>query len=552
MEEEKNTFVTAMMQTNNENATTWNGAKSYATTATVNQNGALVNYLFKALRDTPDEQQVKLWVEAKSEDANAAKLLAFFTRDRFKGKGERKPFQTMLKHEVEHGNLADVERWYPLISYFGYPKDLLCLAGTKAEHSMLTFFCKVLVEDERRAREMKPVTTFGKYAPTEGGEHDKKFQLVGKMCKILSGLIGKECSKKNYRQTITALRAYMKVPERLMCLNLWHTINFSGVPSRCMHNNKKAFEKHAPTEWAEYVKKLASGETKVNSNLFPHDLAGKILRGGGFDQVAQSQWETMQAKAKAEFKEFDMTGILVVADTSGSMSSTIGKTQTRCIDVSVGLGLFFAEMLNGPFKDCIITFSETPQFHKAVGTNLVERLRSISSAHWGMSTDYQKVHRMVLETATRNKVPREHMPAIILTVSDMQFDPLWCGRTNFDGVKTLYAQSCAPDGRPYDMPQMLFWNVNGATSDYPAQADSANVGLLSGFSPTILRLVFTGELNPVQIVRRAIADPCYDVVIQPEPVDWKRYLYADFEKSQTDQDEAAVESAEKKLKTVYL
>jgi hypothetical protein len=260
----------------------------------------------------------------------------------------------------------------------------------------------------------------------------------------------------------------------------------------------------------------------------------------------------MQKKAKEEFKEFNMNGILIVLDTSGSMTSQIGKTQTRCIDVAVGLGLFFSELLEGPFKDCVLTFSSDPKFHKAVGTNLTERIRSLERAHWDTSTDYQKAHRLVLDTAKSNNVPREHMPSIILTVSDMQFNPTWCGNTNYDAIKNLYAESCAPDGRPYDMPQTVFWNVNGATSDFPAQADSNGVALLSGFSPTILRLVFTGELNPIQLVRRAISDPRYDVVIQPEPVDWKRFLYSDFEKSQNEKDEAAVESAEKKLKTVYL
>jgi hypothetical protein len=301
-----------------------------------------------------------------------------------------------------------------------------------------------------------------------------------------------------------------------------------------MHNNKKAFEKHAPLEWAEYVKKLASGETKVNSNLFPHDLAAKILQGGGFDQVAESQWKAMQEKARKEFAEFDMSGILVMADTSGSMNSSIGGynsgCKTRCIDVSVGLGLFFAELLPGAFRDCILTFSSVPQFHKAQGTNLSERLRSINSAKWNMTTDFQAALSLVLNTAVKNSIPREDMPQILLVISDMQFNSCGNNNTNLSAMKQQFASCLAPDGLPYTMPNLVFWNVNGTTSDFPAQADSDRVAMLSGFSPTILRLVFTGELNPVQIVRRAISDPVYDPVVQSEAVDWKRFLYADFDK----------------------
>ena len=102
-----NLFVTAAeadeRERDNATARTWNGAKSYATTTTMRAGGELVNYFFKALRSTPVETLEKLWTAAKHEDETAAYLLSFFTRDRFKGKGERKPFQEMLKHEVVKG-----------------------------------------------------------------------------------------------------------------------------------------------------------------------------------------------------------------------------------------------------------------------------------------------------------------------------------------------------------------------------------------------------------------------------------------------------------------
>ena len=573
-----NSFITAMkseqIDSENESATTWNGAKSYATTSTVTQNGALVNYLFKALRSAPKNELEKLWVAAKSESHPAASLLAFFTRDRFKGKGERLPFQCMLQYEARHGSSETIIRWLPLISYFGYPKDLLCLGTTKdetnttvkrVETEMLTFYCSVLLEDKRRSENSKQVTTFAKFAPTENGEHDKKFGFVGKMCKILTNLLNRSkenpFTKKEYRTMLASLRSYCQIPERLMCLNLWHTIKFSAVPSRCMHNNKKAFEKHAPQEWAEYVKQLESGETKVNSNLFPHDLAAKALHGGGFDQVAESQWKTMQAKAKKEFAEFDMSGILVMADTSASMKEKISKDSTvQCMDASIGLGLFFAELLPEPWKDCVLTFTSVPRFHKAQGTNLAEKLRSLKEGSVE-NTNFQAALDLILNTAVENNVARSDMPSILLAISDMQFDRCGPNDTNFSLMKKKFASTLAPDGLPYSMPSIVFWNVQGKTTDYPAQADSDSVAMLSGFSPGILRLVFTGELNPVQVVRRAISDPRYDVIVQQEEVNWKKFLYADFDKrgrdgseknKNSEEEEEEVGELTKKVKVVEL
>ena len=537
----ENSFLTAMHTTQHEKdnvAFTWNGARSYATTATVKTQGALVDYLFKALRSTNDEELRRLWLAAKAEDKDAAALLSFFKRDRFKGQQERKPFREMLIQEANHGQLERVIHWLPLIAYFGYPKDLLSLAGTLAERAMLEFFCAVLLEDFRRMGLGKPVTTFGKFAPTEGGQFDKKNKLVGKMCKIIAMMKGETFSKKQYRQLTSSLRSYTGVPERSMCLNLWDSINYSSVPSRCMFNNKKAFERHSPTQWAAFVEKLAEGKAKVNSAVFPHDLTHECLT-KGYNPVSEEQWKTMQEKARKEFAEFNMNGILVMCDTSGSMESSISKeTKVRCIDASLGLGLFFAEMLPEPWKDCILTFSGTPEFSKAKGKTLQERLASINRPIVA-NTNLQAALRLVLDTAVRGKIPHKDMPSILLIISDMQFDPSGSyGQTpfasredsNLTAMRKKFAESVGPDGLPYAMPSIVYWNVQGASTDYPAQADSERFVMLSGFSPNILRLVFTGTLDPVQLVRRAIADPRYDAVCQTNPVDWKSFLYQDFDR----------------------
>src|SRR5690606_8167435 len=146
------------------------------------------------------------------------------------------------------------------------------------------------------------------------------------------------------------------------------------------------------------------------------------------------------------------------------------------------------------------------------------------------NTDFQAALDLILHTAINNKIARSEMPSILLAISDMQFDSCGPNDTNLSAMKKKYASAIAPDGLPYDMPSLVFWNVSGVTSDNPAQVDSDRVAMLSGFSPSILRLVMQGELNPIHIVRRAISDPRYDVVGQDTPVDWKRFLYADFEK----------------------
>ena len=56
----------------------------------------------------------------------------------------------------------------------------------------------------------------------------------------------------------------------------------------------------------------------------------------------------------------------------------------------------------------------------------------------------------------------------------------------------------------YDVPKIVYWNLAGYAGQ-PATAQSGNTGLVSGFSPSILKAILTGEdFSPVAIMRRAL------------------------------------------------
>jgi hypothetical protein len=81
----------------------------------------------------------------------------------------------------------------------------------------------------------------------------------------------------------------------------------------------------------------------------------------------------------------------------------------------------------------------------------------------------------------------------------MEFDEACGGRTNFDYIKDLYAH-CG-----YDMPGIIFWNVNGRLGNVPVKANTLNTALVSGFSPSIIRSVLGGdELSPLAVMLKTI------------------------------------------------
>jgi hypothetical protein len=178
------------------------------------------------------------------------------------------------------------------------------------------------------------------------------------------------------------------------------------------------------------------------------------------------------------------------------------------MDVSIGLGLYISERNEGPFKDLVLTFSESPQFHLVQGNTLSERVVNLRGADWAMNTNLTKTFFVLLDRAVAGKVSQEDMPTKLLIISDMEFDAASQGHTNFDYIKDLYAQA------GYQMPAIVFWNVNGRLGNVPVKANTINTALVSGFSPSIIRSVLGGDdLSPLAVMMKTINSERYKCII---------------------------------------
>jgi hypothetical protein len=99
------------------------------------------------------------------------------------------------------------------------------------------------------------------------------------------------------------------------------------------------------------------------------------------------------------------------------------------------------------------------------------------------------------------------MPTKLLIISDMEFDQACGTRTNFDLIKAAYAES------GYQMPGIIFWNVNGRLGNVPVKANTPNTALVSGYSPSIIRSVLGGdELNPLAVMLKTINSDRYKCI----------------------------------------
>lgn len=504
---------------NRTEAKTWNDAVSNPSPDPSGEKAGRMALFFKSVRGLTDDRLEEYLTRASKESLVDTFLIAFHIRDCRGGKGERELGRKCLRWLSRHAQhfraviefLAEYGRWddyilllrklaQPLGKKKGETKEIVSAAtgpfagieNASLAQNMIRLLAGQLKKDLLAMTEGKPCSLAAKWAPTENCSLDRQYGVVTKIAKEL------KISVRNYRKTYLApLRAYLKVVERYMCNKSWDAIEYSAVPSCAMKRLKKAFARNDSQRFEEWKTKLQKGEVKVNAKqLFPHELVREVVKEDD-NVVSEAQWKVLveETKKLGVFKKS-----LVVVDVSASMGRM--SQSTFCpIHASVALGLIISECLEGPLRNQIITFHENPTFFAVQGSDLKRRIAHLTQAPWGGNTNFQKVFDLILTGARHHELKQEDMPEFLYILSDMQFDramgPLGGeSTTNYTAVKEKYAEA------GYTPPQIIFWNLNGASDDFPCTVDDDGTAMISGFSTAILKSILTlGKVDPYNAMR---------------------------------------------------
>lgn len=380
------------------------------------------------------------------------------------------------------------------------------------------------------------------------------------------------------------------IPEPLMSSNRWSEVIYSRVPSICMNRNKERFFLHDEERFLNYLQDVESGKKQISgATLLPHVLAiqaVQIYRQQGLARadtkrplenalrerqrrlaeaqmrVVDAQWATLVARLR---ESGQLDNCIAVCDVSGSMGS-IGHTglNKSPFDVlpiwpAVSLSLLVARLAKPPFNDSFITFSESPEFATVDPESdrifLGVTIDSMSHAHWGANTDFNAVFlKLILPLAVKHSVPKDQMIKRIFVFSDMQFDVAdskratsWSmgtggwfrtapdataeWKTNHDVIAEAYAKA------GYDVPELVYWNLSkprdGHNITAPVTGEREGVALLSGYSPTLLKVFMDVEeemdwevldeegqpqpmkssLTPEELMKKALGRKSYDGLV---------------------------------------
>ena len=299
--------------------------------------------------------------------------------------------------------------------------------------------------------------------------------------------------KTMFRQVISGLNRALDTVQIKQCANTWALIDHSKVTSVTISKQKNALlnKKNDGSRRSEREDRIVCAESfqariaaavkgevvmkgkRVGMDTFAAE-AIKLINAGKSDKdaidIVNTQWED-SSKLTGPLDQ-----MVALVDVSGSMSPD-------AILPALALGIRVAG--KSALGDRVMTFSETPMWHNLEGCDgFVDKVASLSRAHWGQSTKFSLCFQLILESAMKMKIAPEVMSGMVFAVfSDMQMDIAdhSYNDTAHENVEKMYRAA------GYEPPHMLYWNLR-STSGTPCLSGTKNVSMLSGFSPTFLNL----------------------------------------------------------------
>jgi len=513
-------------QAMNASAYTWNGATSYASPDPSGEATGRLSLFFKGVRGLNVPRLYEYLRVCSGESLLDTFLLVFHLRDCRGGKGERELGRRGLvwlfvnypdQFRLVTGLLSEYGRWDDLLEFFPGALKLSSIEEVRAnyeanvphenhlnklrtlQNDIVQIMATQLKKDRDNMLNGLPCSLCAKWTPTEGDSDDRKNSVFATLAAAVG--ISPRALRKDYN---TPLRSYLKIVENYMCSGKWDDIDFNKVPSHAMKRLKTAFEKHDPVRFAAWRDALKLGDPKVakvnGKQLHPHELVGEMRKKSSEDAVTEAQWKEIVADVR---KLGSLRDAVVVVDTSSSMHSP----NYLPIDVAVAMGMLVSEVVEGDFHGHVISFSDDPRFSVVPDGTAYNRYRTITAMNWGGSTNLQKTFELILRRGVECKLSQADMPKRLIIVSDMQFNEIDRSQTNWEYITELYRKS------GYTRPQIIFWNVNGSSTDFPVTTDERGTALISGFSPAILKSLIKGDdYTPMSVLRSTIDDPRYDLV----------------------------------------
>lgn len=444
------------------------------------------------MRHNNDAMIIKAFSKAFYEKREYAMKTLFYSRDVRGGLGERRIFRvcmTWLANECPDVVARNLENFQE----YGRFDDMWCLLDTAVKNDVIKYVDKQLKADIENYKAKKPISLLAKWMPSSNTSSAQTRRYAKQLRE------GMKIDERSYRKTLACLRKYISIVEHNLSEKNYD-LDYSKIPSGAMFKYRKAFLRNDEENYRAFFSKVEKGEEKLKtSSLTPYDIVEKCWGYWGETKPSDIKflditWNQLEDYTKGE-------NALVMLDGSGSMWGTP-------INIGMSLAIYFAERNHGPFKNHFMTFSMHPQMVEIKGNDIYEKVQYCRQYNEVANTNLEAAFDLILNTAVKHHLSQDEMPKKLYIISDMQFDS--CVKnsslSNFEAAKKEFNE------HGYELPQIVFWNVNCYEENVPVKMNERNVYLVSGSNPSVFAQVMQGDVNPMTYMLHVILSDRYKAV----------------------------------------
>lgn len=293
--------------------------------------------------------------------------------------------------------------------------------------------------------------------------------------------------------------------QQLISKRLFDMINFHLISGKALTKlvSSKFLTKHGLVEkyekWiagqsiAKFTGYIYELRTKVTSYLKSHE---KMTYDKQFLGLLQTGKQSTLGSRK----------VICAIDRSGSMDASVAGT--TAMKIAESLGVYFANLLEGPFQKWVIRFSNRSEWVELKGGFCDQ----INQMQWGdcpSNTDFQSIiDSFVNIRKDKPEISEEHYPNTLLVISDMQFDKSYGWGAADQDIKTEYQRACDKLRNAFSNEfansfVFIWWQVNGRITNQPARIEEPGGYFVSGFDGAIIDSLL-GSIERKESVEQSI------------------------------------------------
>jgi hypothetical protein len=318
------------------------------------------------------------------------------------------------------------------------------------------------------------------------------------VCSLLFGGKTQEDNYKNYR-------AYRKLKtsgtahdwQKLISQHSMLKIDFGTIHGRALAqlvSSKFLKNNGLETSYQTWI----SSQPVARYTGYVYELLAPVKIGYKNTNLLQYQKDTINKQfyglietAKKGMKDTD-AGLLVVVDTSSSMTGALPGLKVTAYSVAKAMALYFSYLLKGRFQGAWMEFNDQAKLKTWKGSTPVEQLQNDKSEAYG-STNFQAVGRVFVKLK-KEGVPESEFPSGILCVSDGCFNSTSSNKTNTRQLlSTLVDAGFSKDY--VDNFKIILWDIpNGyyhgkSQTAFEDFADTPNLFHMSGLDPAAIAFI---------------------------------------------------------------